>query len=339
MVEHLRWGVLGAAEIAREAVIPAIQASTNGRVTAIASRDPTRATEFARAFAIEHVSDSYDALLDRSDIDAVYIPLPNSLHAEWSIRAAEAGKAVLCEKPIATDTAEAQRVAEACSRLGVPLMEGFMYRFHPQTARAREIVRTGAIGELREVRAHLSVNFMQPPDPANVRLQKGLGGGTLLDMGCYTSDIARMFFAAEPVSVTATWRMDERFGVDVTTTGVLEFQEGYATMSCSFAAGGQGSYVLVGTQGQIEMPRGIIPGLGTRAAEAIIVVVDADGHRREERFAPADQYRLMAEAFARAAMTGGQVALSPADSIRNMRVLDAWARAASSGVTEKIAGR
>lgn len=337
MASRLHWGVMGAAEIGRTQVIPAIQESVNGVVVALASRDVGKAREYAQALRIPRVVASYEALLADPDVDAIYIPLPNSMHAEWAIRAAEAGKAVLCEKPLATTAQTAQMIVDAFSRHGVTLMEGFMYRFHPQHRRVRELIAQGAIGEVREVRAHLSVQLMNPPDPANVRFQSALGGGALLDMGCYVVNIVRMVFGCEPTRAHATWVVDPRFDVDVATTGILEFPNGrVASVSCSFIAGGQGRYTVIGTDGLIEVPRAILPGMGSRAPEALIVLVDADGKRREEHFDPVNQYRLMSEAFASAVLTGQPVPFAPDDAVTNMRVLDALAAAARSPHAQNI---
>lgn len=338
MSKQLRWGVLGTAAIGRDQVIPAIQGSANGRVVAVASRNAEQARAFAKAMDIGRASASYEALLSDPEVDALYIPLPNSMHAEWAIRAAEAGKAVLCEKPLALTAAEAQRIADAFAARRVALMEGFMYRFHPQNQRVLALIAEGAIGEVREVRAHLSVAIMNPPDPANVRFQAELGGGTLLDMGCYAVNIARRVFGEEPKRALGWWDIAPRFQVDITAAGILEFSRGrMAYVSCSFVEGGQGTYVVVGSEGVIEVPRAIIPGMGTRAAEGLVIVVDADGKRREERFAPANQYRLMAEAFASAVLSGQAVPYPPRDAVQNMKVLDALAKAARSGRIKDVA--
>lgn len=336
MRSQLRWGVLGAAGIARAQVIPAIQGSANGRVVAVASRDPRRGRDYAGALGIERVVAGYDELLADPDVDAVYIPLPNSLHAEWSVRAAEAGKAVLCEKPLAMSAAEASEVVDACARRATPLMEGFMYRFHPQNRRVLELIAEGAIGEVREVQAHLSVGIMEA-DPANVRFQPALGGGALLDMGCYAVNVVRRVFGQEPTRVSAFSDIHGQYGVDVATSAVLEFPGGKMGLaSCSFVAGGQGRYSVIGTDGVIEVPRAIIPGMDTRVAEGLVVVVDADGRRREEAFDPVDQYRLMAEGFAEAVLSGSPVPFPPQDAVLNMRVLDAAARSARTGCAEHV---
>jgi xylose dehydrogenase (NAD/NADP) len=326
----LRWGVLGTAGIARSEVAPAIQASSNGRVTALAGRDPKRNAEFARAFAIKDVFGSYKALLDSPDVDAVYIPLPNSLHAEWAMKAADAGKPVLCEKPLALNAAEGRRVVEHFARKNVPLMEGFMYRFHPQNVHALKLARDGAIGDVREVRAHLSVDIMADA-AGNVRFDKALGGGSLLDMGCYTVSTARRFLG-EPIAALASFDIDPKTGVDLSAAAILEFPGGRtALVSSSFKASGQGLYQVIGTEGAIDVPRAFILGMGSRVAEGLVVVSDPDGRRKETAFEPANHYRLMVEAFAEAVLSSKPVPYPPEDAINNMRALDAIAESACSG--------
>ena len=318
MPQRLRWGVMSTANIGKIAVIPAIQQSALGTVKVLASRDVDRARSLAKLLGIDRVVGSYEALLEDSEVDAVYIPLPNAMHAEWTVRAAAAGKAVLCEKH------------------GVSLMEGFMYRFHPQTRRVQQLIASGAIGEVREVRAHLSVNIMRTLDTSNIRYVDSLGGGALLDMGCYTVNIARMIFGAEPERVIGRMHVDPALGIDTSTVGILEFAQGIATITCSFAADGQGAYMIVGTDGAIEVPRGIIPGLGTRVAEGLVVVVDPDGNRREELFEPADQYKNMVDAFAEAVLNKRPVPLPPEDSLNNVKVLEAIVRSATKNCVENI---
>jgi D-xylose 1-dehydrogenase (NADP+, D-xylono-1,5-lactone-forming) len=334
MKERLRWGILGAKSwIARDAVAPAIAKSRNGRVVAVGTRHPETIDalpEGSRAL-------SYQALLDDPSVDAIYIPLPNSMHLEWAIRAAEAGKPVLCEKPLALNGDEAGRIVGAFEHRGVPLMEGFMYRFHPQHERVQSIIASGAIGDVVEVRTHLSVDIMSPPDPSNIRMRPELGGGALLDMGCYTISVARMLYAVEPTAVRAWWKINDQFGVDMAAGGVLEFPgKRLALVSCSFEGTGNGFYSVIGRKGVIEAPRGIILGLGSRVGEALIVSVDADGKRVEETLAPVNHYQLMVEAFADAVLNKTPVPLSPADSLANMRVLDAFAQSAREGREVKL---
>jgi D-xylose 1-dehydrogenase (NADP+, D-xylono-1,5-lactone-forming) len=336
MARRLRWGVMGTANIAQIAVIPAIHQSTLGAVEALASRDIEKAQSVARSLGIGRVVGSYEALLEDADVEAVYIPLPNALHAEWTIRAAAAGKAVLCEKPLATSTDDAKRQIEACAERGVSLMEGFMYRFHPQTRRVQQLIASGVIGRVRHVHAHLSVNIMRTLDRSNIRYRDRLGGGALFDMGCYAVNIARMVFGSEPERVVGRLRVDPTLGVDTSAACILEFAEGTATLSCSFAADGQGTYTIVGTDGSMEVPRGIIPGLGTRAAEGLVVVVDPDGNRREEWFEPVNQYTNMVDAFSEAVLNKRPVPLPPEDGLNNIKVLEAIARSSTKNTAEYV---
>ncbi len=337
MTGIVRWGVLGGTSwIARDAIIPGIQKSKNGKLVALASRDPAEAKR-RYGWPDDVQVTTYEGLLADHTVDAVYIPLPNSMHADWAIKAAQAGKPVLCEKPLGVNAAEVTRIVEAFAHRNVPLMESFMYWFHPQHRRVREHIDSGAIGDVLEVRVHLSVDIMSPPDPHNVRMQPELGGGALLDMGCYIVSAARMLFGEEPLAVRAWRRIDERFGVDVANAGILEFPKGrVAVVSCSFETTGNGFYTVIGRKGMIEAPRGLILGLGTRAPEALIVHVDADGRRREEFLQPYDHYQLIVEAFAEAVLSGRPVPLSPLGSIRNARVLDAFAESARTGGEIKI---
>jgi predicted dehydrogenase len=338
MENRVRFGIMGAAGIAKAAVIPAIFQSGKATATAIATRNPSTIASWAEQSGIATVYGSYEALLSDHEIEAVYIPLPNSEHAHWTMAAARAGKAVLCEKPLALNATDAEAVVHACEHHGVPLMEGFMYRFHPQHARVRAIIDSGAIGEVVEVHAHLSVDLMSPADPSNVRFDRRLGGGALLDMGCYVVHIARSVFGQEPLDVSARWSVHEEYGVDVATSAILSFTAGKtALVSCSFRGNAQGFYRVIGRRGQIDVPRGIIPGLGDRVSETLVIVIDDNGHRREEQLLAVDQYRLMIDAFSDA-VRGNRSVLPPIeDPIRNMRVLDAMAISARSGLVTPVA--
>lgn len=337
MGEMLRWGILSTAAIGRSAVVPAIRNSRNGTLVAVASRNPDRAKQFAAEFGMAKSYGSYEELLADPGIDAIYNPLPNSLHAPWTLKAAEAGKAVLCEKPLTIGRAEAEKLLEACAALRAPVMEAFMYRFHPQHGRVREIIAGGAIGDVVEVRAHLSANIAGRDGPLNVRFVPDLGGGTVLDMGCYGVSICRMIFGEEPRKVTGWWHLDPQTHVDLSGAAMMEFSGGrLGIASASFVSQGRGFYSVIGTRGVIELPRAIIPGQGDGEPEAIIVTSDRKGTRSEEILPPVDQYQIMVEAFADAVLGGRPVPLPNADSIANMRVLDAWARSARSGRPEVV---
>lgn len=331
MTELIRWGVLGGRSwIAREAVVPAIRQSRNGRLVATASRDPAAPDAASESGEGVRVL-SYDDLIADKAVDAIYIPLPNSMHFEWAKRAAEAGKAVLCEKPLGVSAAEVEALAGIFEARGVKLMEGFMYRFHPQHRRVREIIDAGVIGDVLEVHGHLSVDLLSAPDPKNVRFKPELGGGALLDMGCYGVSAARLIFDDEPTAVSGWWRVDATLGIDIAAAGVLEFPKGVGVASCSFEGNGNGFYHIIGRNGMIEAPRALILGAGNRAAEAIITIVDADGRRREEVLQPFKQYRAMVEEFADAVLLDRPVPVPLSDSINNARVLEAFARSAAEG--------
>jgi predicted dehydrogenase len=326
MQERVRWGILSTANIALKRFIPGAMASHNGVVAAIASRDAARAREAATRLGIARAYGSYEELLADPEIDAIYNPLPNSLHAEWTVKAAAAGKAILCEKPLAVDAAEARAMIEACRAHDALLMEAFMYRFHPQHARVRALIDEGAIGELRAVRT--AFTFMLEPFPAaNVRLQAGLAGGALMDVGCYAVNASRMLFGEEPQWASAQWDFREEFGVEVTLAGILGFSGGRtATFDCGFRAAGQGYYLAAGTKGQIEVLNAFVPA----ATEVSVLVTDAAG-RREERLPGVDQYQLEAEEFADALLSRRPLRIPADDAVGTLRAIEALHRSARSG--------
>src|SRR5262245_14435294 len=233
MGRKLRWGVLGAARIATVKVIPAMQRGRFSEVVALASRDRAKGEEAAKALGIARVHDSYEALLADPDVEAVYNPLPNHLHVPWTVRALEAGKHVLCEKPIGLDQREALDLIAARARTGRRVQEAFMVRTHPQWLAVREIVRSGRIGALRAVSTFFSY-FND--DPANVRNVREWGGGALYDIGCYPITFARFLFEAEPLRVAGAVERDPRFGTDRLTSGMLEFAGGQSVFTCSTQA-------------------------------------------------------------------------------------------------------
>jgi len=322
--EKIRWGILGTANIARKRFIPGVRASRTGTVAAIASRTLSSAEDVARDHGIPKAYGSYEALLADPEIDAIYNPLPNALHAEWTVKAAAAGKPILCEKPLATTSADALLMIEMCKYHDVLLMEAFMYRFHPQHARVRELIAQGAIGELRAV--HASFTFLlEPFQQKNVRLQHDLGGGALADVGCYTVNAARLLFGEEPLWASAQWDVREQFGVDVATAGVLGFSDRrMATIDCGFRAAGGGSYSAIGTDGQIDVPNAFVP------QTDVSLHITEHGKRREERVPAVDQFALEADEFADALQTGRPLRIPPMDAIANLHVLEALARSAAT---------
>jgi xylose dehydrogenase (NAD/NADP) len=329
--DRIRWGILSTANIGRKSFIPGAIASSNGAVTAIGSRDLARATQTASSLGIPRVYGSYEELLADPEVDAVYNPLPNSMHAEWTLRAAEAGKAILCEKPLARDAQEAATLVDAVKQRGALLMEAFMYRFHPQHARVRALIESGAIGEIRAIRAGFTFN-MTPLNPANVRLRADLAGGALMDVGCYCVNLARLIFGEEPDLVSAIWDFRPEFGVEIALAGVLRFSQARtATFDCGFCAAGQGCYMVVGSSGTIEVPDAFVPGTaGTR------VILTNDQGRHEERIPGVDQYALEAEEFAACLLEGRPLRYPAEDAVANMRVVDALRRSAQAGGLSQI---
>jgi D-xylose 1-dehydrogenase (NADP+, D-xylono-1,5-lactone-forming) len=288
-VTRLGWGVLGAADIARKAVLPAIAASGNGSIVALASRDLDRARAMLGSYPGAEAHDSYQDVLDRPDVDAVYIPLPNSLHRPWTLRALEAGKHVLCEKPLALDAREAEEMAAAATGHDRKLMEAFMYRFHPDMRAFVKSVR-------EPIRVQASFGFAID-DPSDIRLDAALGGGALLDVGCYAVSASR-WILGEPADVFARARIDH--GVDMSVSALLAYP------------GGQTAAVWV----SFESPR----------VQELTVITRDGVQQRAQPFSsprdPHDPYRLMVESFAESVMRDEPVAIPPEDSIANMRVLD-----------------
>jgi predicted dehydrogenase len=327
MAERIRWGILSTANIARKRFIPGLAGSRNGMAFAIASRDLDRARSVASELDIPWAYGSYEELLADPAVDAVYIGLPNTMHAEWTMKAADAGKPVLCEKPLARDSAEAERMIAYCAQREVPLMEAFMYRFHPQHARVRELIAEGAIGELRAVRAAFTF-MLEPFDPKNVRLQSDLAGGALMDVGCYCVNAARMLFAEEPRWAAAQWDFREEFGVEVAMSATLGFSDNrMAIFDCGFRATGQGWYMAAGTKGTIESTSAFVP----NPPADCTLLVSTGAERREERIAAVDQYRLEAEAFGDALLTGGSVPIAPRDAAGTLLAIEALRRSAAAG--------
>ncbi len=259
MATPFRWGLLSTARINR-AVIPPLRQSARHELRAVASRDRARGEAYAREWAIPIVYDSYDALLADPQIDAVYNPLPNGLHAEWTIKACRAGKHVLCEKPIALSVAEVDAIAAAADAAGVVVTEAFMYRHHPQTGRLRALVDDGTIGRLLLVRGSFSFQLSRPAD---VRLDPALGGGALWDVGCYPVSMARVLAKAEPVAVTG-WQRLGPTGIDELFIGTLDFGGVLAQFDCSFRAPFRTHLEIVGTEGAITVPTPFKPGLEER---------------------------------------------------------------------------
>jgi predicted dehydrogenase len=336
MTDKIRWGVLGNATVARTCVIPAIQKSRNGLVHALATRRPEIADLLAAENHIERIYDRYEALLEDPAIDAVYIPLPNHLHLPWTLRALSAGKHVLCEKPIACTAQEAHEMADAIGRGNLFLMEAFMYRFHPRSRQIKQWVSEGRIGEPRLVRSafcfHMAQEILEAGD--NVRLRAGMGGGALLDVGCYSVSVARWMMGAEPTHVQAQAIYHDT-GVDVHVVGTLQFPGGgLATLEASFISALQQTFSVVGTGGAIDLPHdAFIP--WQKNAEYILRGQDQETGCKHV-VPGADEYQLMVEHFSDAVLGNAKLDFLFEDSIANMKVLDALMQAALSGNTVKL---
>jgi xylose dehydrogenase (NAD/NADP) len=322
--KKIRWGVLSTANIGRAAVIPAIQAARNGEVVAVASRDLEKAKEFAGRLGIPHAHGSYMALLEAEDIDAIYIPLPNSLHREWTIRAAQAGKHILCEKPLALNADECLEMDAAARQHGVILMEAFMYRFHPRTQKALEMVRAGAIGELRMIHSAFTFRLTRPD---NIRWNAELGGGSLMDVGCYCVNISRSAAGKEPEVVQAVARWSSS-GVDEQMAGTLQFAGGLlAQFDSALTMERREAYELIGTDGFLAVETAFLPGEGPVAIEEV------HGRRQREKYMVdgADEYQLMVEHFADCVLQGQTPRYTPSEAAANMRVIRALYRSAENG--------
>ncbi|MGD8794180.1 MAG: Gfo/Idh/MocA family oxidoreductase [Anaerolineae bacterium] len=321
----VRWGVLGTAKIALENVIPAMQAGEYCQIEAIASRDMARAKEAARWLGIPRAYGSYEALLDDGEIDAVYIPLPNHLHVPWSLNALEAGKHVLCEKPIGLSAAEAQQLLIASEdRPQLKAMEAFMYRFHPQWRRAHQIVTEGGVGELQAIQSFFAYHNV---DPDNIRNQPDIGGGALMDIGCYCVSLSRWLFGAEPERVLGMIEYDPEFGTDRLTSGLLDFGRGRATFTCATQLSEYQRVNVVGDEGrvEIEIPFNAPPDRSCRIWH----------HRGEEveeiAFEAVNQYTLQGDRFSQAILEDGEVPTPLEDGVANMSVIEAVVRSAREG--------
>ena len=262
MAEAAKWGVMGNATIARKCVIPAICKSGNGKLVALATRSPAQAEQVVADNRIEHVYDSYEALLVDPQIDLVYIPLPNHLHHPWTIKALKAGKHVLCEKPLACNAREAMEMAAAAEDAGRLLMEAFMYRFHPRSRRIKQLIAEGAIGAPRLVRSAFCFRMADSEwsDPPNVRLNPEMGGGALYDVGCYALNAQRMIAGREPLTAWCTLQWSEQYGVDVAGTATLDFGGGlWGSVYWGYDAAYGAPLVAVGTKARLTAPHGWRP--------------------------------------------------------------------------------
>jgi predicted dehydrogenase len=318
-MKKLRFGILSTAKIGVEKVIPAMQKGRFTQVAALASRSVDKAKAVAKRLGIPTAHGSYEALLADPNVDAIYNPLPNDLHVPWSIKALEAGKHVLCEKPIALSAADARTLVQAGRRLPkLKLMEAFMYRLHPQWKKARELVRAGRIGRLRTIQTFFSY-FNE--DPNNIRNIASAGGGGLMDIGCYPISLSRWIFDAEPIRAAGSVEIDPRFQVDRLTSAILDFGErGTATFTCSTSSTPFQQVNIVGTEARIELAD--VP-FNAPPDRPCTIAVHRGGACERISFEVCDQYALQGDAFAAAVLNDTPVPTPIEDAVRNMEVIDA----------------
>ncbi len=332
MAETVNWGVLSTAKIGVEKVIPGMQKGAVSRVLGIASRDQATADKAAAALGIPRAYGSYEALLADPEIQAIYNPLPNHLHVPWSIKALEAGKHVLCEKPIALDTREAETLLAARDRTGLVVAEAFMVRYTPWWQRVRALVREGRLGRVSAIQTFFSYYL---DDPSNIRNMPDIGGGGLMDIGCYAIATARYIWGSEPKRVASLIERDPAMGVDRLTSAVVEFPEGHLTFTCSTQLVPHQRVTVAGTKARVEV---MIPFNAPPDGPCDILIDDGYYLGGEgatlERIGPADQYTLQGDAVSRAILGHEQLEFPLEDAIANMRVIDAVFRAGAQGTWE-----
>jgi len=329
-MKKIRWGVLSTAKIGTKKVIPAMQLGEYCKFTAIASRQLEKAQAAARRLGIEKAYGSYEELLADCDVDAIYLPLPNHLHVPWAIKALKAGKHVLCEKPIGLNAAEAQELLEASRKFPrLKVMEAFMYRHHPQWQWAKKRVSEGKIGELRTIQSFFSY---YNSDPNNIRNKADIGGGGLMDIGCYCISLSRFIFGAEPRRVCGIMEKDPNMKVDRLTSGILEFASGTSTFTCATQLVRYQRVNIFGTKGRIEIE---IP--FNAPPDRQCKVWYRDGNRIEEVVLDVcNQYTIQGDLFSRAVLEDREVPVPLEDAMANMQVIDALVRSARSGSWENF---
>jgi predicted dehydrogenase len=326
-MKKVRWGILGTATIAREAVLPAMQKPEycrNLEVAAVASRDLSKAQALAAAFGIDLAFGSYEALLAEPSIDAVYIPLPNHLHVPFAIRAIEAGKHVLCEKPIALSASQAEELVRAADdHAHLKVMEAFMYRHHPQWQWAMQVIREGRIGDVRMVH---SCFYFYDDNPAGILHHPEYGGGCLMDIGCYPVSLSRWLFQAEPLHVAAIMENNPGCVVDRSIAGIMQFPTGTATFSCSTQLANFQHVSAHGTRGRMELELPFNP----PTDRPHCALLETDGVVQQIHFDACDHYGIQADLFSRAILEDTEVPTPIHDALANMRVIEQLARSGKS---------
>jgi predicted dehydrogenase len=324
-MDRVRWGVLSTAKIGVEKVIPAMQAGDFCEIIAISSRDLERANAAAEGLGIPKAYGAYEDLLADPEVEAVYIPLPNHLHVPWSIKALEAGKHVLCEKPIGVSAAEASELVDAAERHpDLKVMEAFMYRHHPQWQRAHQIVTAGEIGELRTIQSFFSYYNI---DAENIRNIAAIGGGGLMDIGCYCISLARFIFGAEPERVSGIVELDPQFKTDRLASATLDFGSGTATFTCSTQLAAYQRVNILGVAGRVEIE---IP-VNAPNDRPTHIWHQRDGKTQEITFEVCDQYTIQGDLFSQAVRDDTPVPTPIEDAVGNMQVIEAIRESAERG--------
>ncbi len=330
----VRWGILGAAKIGIQKVIPAMQKGEWSEIVAIASRDLGKAQTAARDLGIPKAYGSYEELLADPDVEAIYNPLPNHLHVPWSVKCAEAGKHVLCEKPLSLTVSEAKELVQVRDRTGVKMGEAFMVRTHPQWLRTRDLVRSGRIGELRSITGFFSYSN---GDPKNIRNIPEYGGGALMDIGCYPITTSRFVFGQEPTRVLGLIERDPQMGTDRLTSAILDFPRGRATFTCSTQLVPYQRMQFFGTKGRIEIE---VPFNAPIDRPCRIFIDDGSdlfgGGIETELIPPCDQYTIQGDLFSRAIREDTEVPVTLEHAVENMAVIEAVFRSAHRGDWENI---
>ncbi|NND09517.1 MAG: Gfo/Idh/MocA family oxidoreductase [Saprospiraceae bacterium] len=317
-MKKIRWGIISTAKIGREKVIPGMQKSTLCEVVAISSRNLESAQQLATQLGIAKAYGSYEAMLEDPEIDAVYNPLPNHLHVPWSIASLKAGKHVLCEKPIALNADEAYQLLEAAKQYpDLKIMEAFMYRFHPQWTKAKEVVDSGVLGQVQKIQAFFSYFNV---DPENIRNIPDIGGGGLLDIGCYCISFSRFLFDAEPKRVVGLVEFDPKLRTDHLASAILDYTGGRSSsFTCSTQLMPYQRCLVVGTEGWLEIK---IPVNAPIDEETDATLVTKDSSETIV-FPKSDQYELLNDVFCRAVLDGTEVPTPMEDAVNNMKAIDA----------------
>ncbi|CAM3899269.1 Gfo/Idh/MocA family protein [Alkalicoccus chagannorensis] len=314
----VKWGILSSAKIAEKSMVPAIHDAPNAALYAVASQSG-QAAETAEKWGASVSYDSYEALLGDPEVEAVYIPLPNSLHKEWVMKAMHHGKHVLVEKPAAVTSEDIQEIREAGKETGMIWMEGFMYQFHPQHAFVKEQIDSGRIGELKRIRA--SFSFPLDLESDNIRLDPNLGGGALYDVGCYCVHISRHLLGEEPTHVFSDARTFH--GIDVSTTALLSFDKVDAVLDCSFDEAALNRYEVIGTKGRIEVPFAFRPDQNPNDGLGEVIIKNAANQTIEHQTFAADQFTLQIEHFSNCVQEKNEPVYTPESTHNNMKVIEA----------------